>query len=124
MIGARTNRYGDFIDLSCAMTGRAPEYGLHLKENRAARALVEVQSIPDDWDSERVAVAVGHIIGRRCGGLVPAIVGLPSDMSEDDLNSAPPRPRPARSRCFMSSASRPKRPTSKPLAAAVRRNSS
>ena len=46
VIGARTNRYGDFIDLSCAMTGRAPEYGLHLEENRAARALVEVQSIP------------------------------------------------------------------------------
>ncbi|MGA8713065.1 MAG: aconitase X, partial [Roseiarcus sp.] len=25
VIGARTNRYGDFIDLCCAMTGRAPE---------------------------------------------------------------------------------------------------
>jgi hypothetical protein len=34
---------------------------------------------------ERLAVAVGHAIGRRCGGLVPAIVGLPSGMSEDDL---------------------------------------
>ena len=28
VIGARTNRYGDFIDLCCAMTGRAPAYGL------------------------------------------------------------------------------------------------
>jgi predicted aconitase len=26
VIGARTNRYGDFIDLCCAMTGRAPAY--------------------------------------------------------------------------------------------------
>ena len=25
VIGARTNRYGDFIDLCCAMTGRAPD---------------------------------------------------------------------------------------------------
>jgi predicted aconitase len=87
VVGARTNRYGDFIDLSCAMTGRAPEYGLHLEENRAARAVVEVQSIPDDWDWERVAVAVGHTIGRRCGALVPVIVGLPSDISEDDLKA-------------------------------------
>jgi predicted aconitase len=87
VVGARTNRYGDFIDLSCAMTGRAPEYGLHLTENRAARALVEVQSIPDDWDLERVAVAVGHTIGRRCGALVPAIVGLPSDINEEDLKA-------------------------------------
>src|SRR5271156_1818737 len=87
VIGARTNRYGDFIDLCCAMTGRAPAYGLHLTENRAARALVEVVSIPDDWDSEQVAVAVGHAIGRCGGGLVPAIVGLPSGMSEDDLKA-------------------------------------
>ncbi len=87
VIGARTNRYGDFIDLCCAMTGRAPAYGLHLTENRAARALVEVASIPDDWDLEQIAVAVGHTIGRRCGGLVPAIVGLPSGASEDDLKA-------------------------------------
>jgi predicted aconitase len=86
-IGARTNRYGDFIDLCCAMTGRAPAYGLHLTENRAARAVVEIVSIPEDWDTEQVAVAVGHTIGRRCGGLVPAIVGLPAGMSEDDLKA-------------------------------------
>ena len=87
VIGARTNRYGDFIDLCCAMTGRAPAYGLHLSENRAARAIVEIASVPDDWDMERVAVAVGHSIGRRCGGLIPAIVGLPAAMSEDDLKA-------------------------------------
>jgi predicted aconitase len=36
---------------------------------------------------ERLAAAVGHTIGRRCGGLIPAIVGLPSGMSEDDLKA-------------------------------------
>ena len=87
VIGARTNRYGDFIDLCCAMTGRAPAYGLHLTENRLARALIEIVSIPEDWDNERLAVAVGHSIGRRCGGLVPAIVGMPSDVGEDDLKA-------------------------------------
>jgi predicted aconitase len=87
VIGARTNRYGDFIDLCCAMTGRAPEYGLHLDENRAARALVEIDSIPDGWDPEQAAVAVGHIVGRRCGRLIPAIVGLPPATSEDDLKA-------------------------------------
>jgi predicted aconitase len=87
VIGARTNRYGDFVDLCCAMTGRAPAYGLHLTENRVARALVEIASIPDEWDLERVAVAVGHSIGRRCGGLIPAIMGLPADISEDDLKA-------------------------------------
>jgi predicted aconitase len=87
VIGARTNRYGDFIDLCCAMTGRAPGYGLHLAENRVARAVFEIASTPDDWDADRVAVAVGHAIGRRCGNLVPAIVGLPAETSEDDLKA-------------------------------------
>jgi predicted aconitase len=87
VIGARTNRYGDFIDLCCAMTGRAPAYGLHLTENRATRAVVEIVSTPEDWDNERLAVAVGHTVGRRCGALIPAIVGLPSDISEDDLKA-------------------------------------
>jgi predicted aconitase len=85
VIGARTNRYGDFIDLCCAMTGRAPAYGLHLTENRFARAIADIASAPEDWDTERLAIAVGHTIGRHCGGLVPAIVGLPGAMSEDDL---------------------------------------
>jgi predicted aconitase len=87
VIGARTNRYGDFIDLCCAMTGRAPAYGLHLEENRVARALVELASIPDGWDPEQSAVAVGDIVGRRCGRLIPAIVGLPPETGEDDLKA-------------------------------------
>jgi predicted aconitase len=94
---------------------------LHLTENRAARALVEVASVPDGWDSEQVAVAVGYTIGRRCGGLVPAIVGLPTGASEDDLKAlgAAAASR-ARWRCFMSSASPLKRRILRPLAAALR----
>ncbi len=87
VIGARTNRYGDFIDLCCAMTGRAPSYGLHLSENRFARAIVEIEGVPDGFDAEQVCVAVGHAIGRRCGGLVPAILGLPAKTDEDNLKA-------------------------------------
>jgi len=87
VIGARTNRYGDFIDLCCAITGRAPEYGLHLTENRFARAIVQIDAVPPGWDMERLCVAVGHFVGRRCGGLIPAIVGLPADADEDNLKA-------------------------------------
>jgi predicted aconitase len=87
VIGARTNRYGDFIDLCCALTGRAPAYGLHLDENRLARAIIEIAAVPDGWDTEKVCVAVGHAIGRRVGALVPAIIGLPTGASEDDLKA-------------------------------------
>ena len=33
VLGARTDRYGDFMDICCAITGRAPEAGLHLDAN-------------------------------------------------------------------------------------------
>jgi hypothetical protein len=87
VIGARTNRYGDFIDLCCAMTGRAPEYGLHIAENRAARLVFEVEPPPEWEDRERVSIAVGHCLGRLCGDSVPAIVGLDPATSEDDLKA-------------------------------------
>lgn len=88
VLGARTNRYGDFIDLCAALTGRAPAYGLHLAENRLARVLVEVEGVPAEWDDPGLAaVAVGHAIGKHCGARVPAIVGLPAETGEDDLKA-------------------------------------
>jgi predicted aconitase len=87
VIGARTERYGDFIDLCCGLTGRAPEYGLHIEANRRASVLVEVTSIPEEWDgAELTSVAVGHLVGRIGGG-IPAISGLPAATSEDDLKA-------------------------------------
>jgi len=87
VIGARTNRYGDFVDLCCALTGRVPFYGLHVTENRRARILVEISAVPTEWlDATQTCVAVGYLIGRLCGERIPAIVGLP-EASEDDLKA-------------------------------------
>ena len=46
VLGARTGRYGDFIDICCAITGRAPAAGLHLAEERRARTLFRVDGVP------------------------------------------------------------------------------
>src|SRR5271170_3907306 len=62
VLGARTERYGDFIDLCCAIAGRAPAFGLHLTGNRRARGLVEIASTPRGWRAREIAVAVGHIV--------------------------------------------------------------
>jgi hypothetical protein len=86
VIGARTERYGDFIDLCCALTGRAPEFGLHIAENRRARTLVEIEA-PEEWGgAELTCVAVGHCVGRLGDGIV-AISGLPEATGEDDLKA-------------------------------------
>ena len=88
VIGARTNRYSDFIDLACAMTGRVPDYGLHRTENRRARIVIELQSLPAEWQDPAVAcIAAGLVAGQECGALIPVIVGLPEWAGEDDLKA-------------------------------------
>jgi predicted aconitase len=49
--------------------------------------VVLVEDPPPDWDAESACVAVGHIVGRRCGERIPAIVGLPPGTAEDELKA-------------------------------------
>ena len=85
VIGARTNRYGDFIDLCCAMTARAPAWGLHLDANRRGEVLFQLGDLPEASDA--LFVAVGLIIGARSGERVPVIEGLPTPRDEDQLKA-------------------------------------
>ena len=64
VIGARTNRYGDFIDLCCAMTGRAPAYGLHLTKTGSPGRSSRSHRFPTAGTRSASAVAVGHAVGR------------------------------------------------------------
>ena len=85
VIGARTNRYGDFIDLCCAMTARAPAYGLHLEENRRGEILFRLRDAHEPTDT--LYVALGCIVGARSQGRIPVIEGLPPPRSEDQLKA-------------------------------------
>lgn len=88
VLGARTERYGDFIDVACALTGRAPGYGLHLDENRHGEILYEITGLPPGWGhDERLPVAIGATIGLTSKGRIPVIVGLPDTLGEDDLKA-------------------------------------
>jgi predicted aconitase len=87
VIGARTNRYGDFIDLACALTGRVPDYGLHRSENRRASVHIDIREVPGDLPNDALAIAVGHAVGSMTGDAVPVITGLPNNLSEDDLKA-------------------------------------
>ena len=88
VIGARTNRYGDFIDLCCAITGRAPSWGLHLDENRLGEVLFKLEGFPaSPQASDSLYVAVGLLVGSRTGERVPVIEGLPPPRDEDQLKA-------------------------------------
>lgn len=88
VIGARTNRYGDFIDLCCAITGRAPAWGLHLDEPRRGRVLFRLTGFPtSQMPTDALFVAVGLLIGSMSGERVPVIAGLSPPRSEDQLKA-------------------------------------
>jgi predicted aconitase len=88
VLGARTDRYGDFTDLCAALTGRVPEAGLHCGENRIPQcrldvAPVEAAGVPRDL----YFAAVGYVVGQRAAGQVPFLRGLPADAGEDELKA-------------------------------------
>ncbi len=85
VLGARTGRYGDFIDAAAAITGRAPAAGLHLDENRRTGIIFDVSSLSTGLKRRDAFFAVlGLVVGARSGGLVPAIVGVET-ATEDQL---------------------------------------
>ena len=87
VLGARTNRYGDFLDLCAALTGRAPRVGLHLPEARLATILVDTTSLPASFLRSDVAFPImGHWLGRNVGAAVAAFSGL-GHPTEDRLKA-------------------------------------
>jgi hypothetical protein len=88
VLGARTDRYGDFLDICAALTGRAPYTGFHRPENRLARILVDASGLSPALAAEDAFYPVlGAWLGTEVGDAVAAIDGLPGSASEDRLKA-------------------------------------
>jgi predicted aconitase len=88
VLGARTNRYGDFLDIACAIAGRAPDYGLHRTEHRRATVIVDVSEVDAAFLSSDVAWPVlGNLYGRLIGNAIGVITGLSFRPWEDLLKA-------------------------------------
>ncbi len=88
VLGARTNRLGDFLDICCALTGRAPNTGLHLTANRRAAVVLDVTRLSLALkEREAFYPVLGSLVGRIAGSAVPAVVGLPPGIPEDRLKA-------------------------------------
>jgi hypothetical protein len=88
VLGARTERYGDFLDACCALTGRAPLHGLHSDEARRATVVVDATSVPARLKERDVFYPVlGTWLGLTVGRDVAAIVGLPAETTRDRLKA-------------------------------------
>lgn len=88
VLGARTNRYGDYLDISCALTGRVPAAGLHLDEHRRGQVLVRLRGVPsallarDDFYP-----VLGYLLGGLVDDEIPVVDGLNARPSEDQLKA-------------------------------------
>ena len=87
-VGARTNKYGDYLDVACALIGKAPFAGLHTDAGRKAGLHFDVSQLPESWRGENIFHhLLGHHVGRMAGRRVPVVTGLLTTTNTDDLKA-------------------------------------
>ena len=78
VLGARTNREGGPSALMAAVIGKTPNYGLHIKEERAPDVVYQVED-------EVPMSLLGYVVGEQLGDGIPYFRGISPD--EDGLKS-------------------------------------
>lgn len=86
VLGARSLKYPDYLDICMAITGRAPRVGCHLDEDRLA-AFSVIATKPQDAD-ESFYPLLGYWIGKQSHGRIPLVMGLENaGVTQDDLKA-------------------------------------
>jgi len=82
VLGARTNKHPDFLDLFIAMTGRAPKVGMYVPSARQPMVSIDI-TMPEAAD-ESVWPLLGWIVGRMASDRIPLLRGLSHSCPTDD----------------------------------------
>ncbi len=86
VLGARTAKHPDFLDLCIALTGRAPLAGVYLDAARKARRIIDVD-LPEGVD-DGFWPLIGYLAGQRAPDRIPLLRGLAvGQPSRDDLKA-------------------------------------
>lgn len=86
VLGARTAKHPDFLDLCIALTGRAPLSGVYLDDHRKARRIIDVE-LPENAD-DAFWPLVGYLAGRAAPDRIPLLTGLAAARpAQDDLKA-------------------------------------
>ena len=92
VLGARTNKTVQYVDVCAALTGRIPFSGLYLDESRRATDIIDCSKLPARVWSEPLAYQLlGLFLGYTCGSRVALLVGMQDEVRNDalrDLGSA------------------------------------
>ena len=95
VLGARTEKYADYLDICCAITGIVPAMGVHLDEHRTPRIILDATNLLDEImqvlllqttssqthpadkvNLEMLFPTLGHVCGSLSDGQVPILVGF------------------------------------------------
>jgi predicted aconitase len=88
VIGARTERYPDLLDICAAITGRVPAAGLHLDEGRKGTTLFRLTGISRALqEDDSFYPVLGHFLGRKASDGIPVVEGIVVSPSEDQLKA-------------------------------------
>lgn len=86
VLGARTAKHPDFMDLFTAMTGRAPLSGVYLDENRQATRILDID-LPAEIDDSFWPL-IGYLAGKAAPDRIPLLRGLaPARPSRENLKA-------------------------------------
>ena len=91
VLGARTQKYADYLDICAALTGRVPKSGPHLDSHRTATVVLEAGSLAAELGDECADAffpALGYLCGLKSEAHVPVVTGLEGrDVSLDELKA-------------------------------------
>ena len=86
VLGAKTQKYPDFLDICIALTGRAPASGTHLDHGRLPTLFIDTE-FPERTDDSYWPL-LGYHVGLLAGNSIPLVRGLSSaEPSTDDLKA-------------------------------------
>lgn len=87
VIGARTIRCADFIDICAAITGLMPRFGLYLDEERHGSVLYQLEGLKTAQFTATEYATLGYYVGAVTGSRVPVLQGVSKNISTDQLKA-------------------------------------
>ena len=99
ILGSRTEKVADYLDICCAITGLVPNSGVHLDENRIGTVVLDVETLSNDVlpgtdqvggnGEDAFYPLLGYLCGMKSEAEIPVIVGLETrtDVTNDDLKA-------------------------------------
>ncbi|KAG9545695.1 hypothetical protein KCU71_g7849, partial [Aureobasidium melanogenum] len=86
VLGSRSIKCPDFLDICVALTGRAPNCGAHITSQRKPQVMIDIT--PDIDGDDSLFPVLGYLVGEIAANRIPLVTGLENmDVSRDDLKA-------------------------------------